>query len=171
MRVPRIRPLSFFFCALLPACGAAPGPDAFDGDTLVAIAADALPPARTGVEYRAHVSARGPNPPLTWRVAGGRLPRGLSLDAGTGEVAGWPRDVGLHRFVVEVRDGLDPRIAHDVTVAAAVRSFALDVERGPVALLPLVVPWMQFAAPYAFAVEATGGTPPYRFEAAGGDGV
>lgn len=156
--------------AALPACGggAAPAPSS---DALVSILTSSLPSPVAGVEYAATLAARGPNPPLVWRVAAGRLPEGLLLDPETGEIAGFPRRAGRNRATFEVRDGADPRLVFDPTVASDSRSFALDVLDGPVSVLPTLPPPAQFAAAYGFSFVAAGGSPPYRFEAASGTGV
>ncbi len=161
------RSLAFALLPALGACGGGPSPRP-TSSALVTIVTDSLPPPVAGVPYRAVVLAAGPNPPLAWRVAAGRLPEGLTLDAETGEIAGIPRRAGKARATLEVRDGADPRLATDTTFAADRRSFTLDVLDGPLAVLPTPPPPAQFAAPYEFAFEAAGGAPPYRFTAAGG---
>jgi hypothetical protein len=72
----------------------------------LAIAARALPAATVGRAYKAKVSFRGGVPALRWSVAGGSLPAGLKLAAGTGTIAGVPRSAGTFRVTVRVRDSL-----------------------------------------------------------------
>ena len=72
----------------------------------LAVAARALPAATVGRAYKAKVSFRGGVPALRWSVAGGSLPAGLKLAAGTGTIAGVPRSAGTFRVTVRVRDSL-----------------------------------------------------------------
>ena len=167
MRVPRACVLGVLTLVSLCRCGGGGGGGLPARDDLVSIAPPALPVARTGAAYVATISATGPNPPLTWRRSGGRLPPGCVLDGENGELRGWPREVGVFRFEVEVRDGTDPVGAdRDVVYAAARRTYDVKVERGPLAVLPLPMATAQFNAPYAHRFEAAGGTGPYRFDLA-----
>jgi hypothetical protein len=134
----------------------------------VSIEVGALPDARTGVWFEEHVVARGPNPPLSWRVVEGRLPDGLSLDAASGRIEGFPRREASFRFTVQVEDGLEASAPRDGTVAAARAAFDLRVRKGPLAVLPLPVPSLSRGAAFAHRFEAAGGTPPRAFSLAGG---
>jgi hypothetical protein len=127
-----------------------------------------LPAAATGRLYEATIEARVPHAPPWWRVVGGRLPDGVSLDGETGRLFGWPRTEGAFRFTLEVRDGQDERGPRDVVVAAATRRFDLRVDRGPVAILPGFVPPMPYGQAVEHRFETAGGTPPIRFSVVGG---
>jgi hypothetical protein len=151
----------------LARCGGGASPaSSFD---LVAITTTTLPPATTGLAYDEVVGAVGPHPPLAFHVVAGQWPPGLALDATTGRVTGWPRRAGRFRVTIEVRDGADASVPRDATVAAARRSFALDVARGPLTLLPLPLDLAQFAAPYVHRFDAAGGEAPYSFALVGAD--
>jgi hypothetical protein len=102
-----------------------------------------------------------------WLLPAGRLPTGLSLH-GDGSILGVPRDVGRFRFTVEVRDGDDPALRRDATVAATRREFTVDVGRGPLVLLPAPSDPVQFGASVERRFEAAGGTSPYAYELAAG---
>ena len=56
--------------------------------------------------YHATLSARGGVQPLKWRVARGKLPRGLVLSPSVGTLSGTPRGAGSFRVAVEARDAL-----------------------------------------------------------------
>jgi hypothetical protein len=167
MRRTPLLVLALFAPLLAARCGRGSGPS-FDESDLVHIRTDALPSGSTGLPYAALVAADGPNPPFVWRLVGGRLPEGLVLDASSGAIDGWPRVPGRFAFDVEVRDGEDRVVARDTTFASARRRFAIEVTRGPLAVLPFPVPRAQYRAPYAHRLEAAGGVPPYRFARVGG---
>lgn len=68
-----------------------------------------VPAASVGAAYRARLAASGGLAPKRWRVARGKLPRGIRLDATTGVLSGVPRAAGVFRFTVEARDRLGAR--------------------------------------------------------------
>jgi Putative Ig domain len=72
----------------------------------------ALPAARVGLAYRTRLVAIGGVGPFTWALTGSRsLPRGLRLNARTGQLSGRPRQAGTYRFQVQVTDTLGVRAA------------------------------------------------------------
>jgi len=135
---------------------------------LVVVRTTGLPRATAGQAYAARIEATGPNAPLTWLVSGGRLPPGLALDVGTGEVSGIPRHAERFHVEVEVRDGPDAAGARDATFAATRRGFDLVVDAGPLAVLPFPLALAEFGASFSHRFEAAGGEAPYRFELAAG---
>jgi hypothetical protein len=72
----------------------------------LAIATTRLHPAAAGRAYLARLAVSGGVRPLTWRIAGGALPRGLRLGRRTGVLAGTPASAARVRVVVGVRDAL-----------------------------------------------------------------
>lgn len=65
-----------------------------------------LRPGKVGRNYRAKLKATGGLSPKTWRVAGGKLPRGIRLDRTLGVLSGVPTRPGNFRVVFEAKDGL-----------------------------------------------------------------
>ena len=157
---------SMLAAATFAACGAPGG--AIESAALVSISDAPLPRPTSGVFYEARLYARGPHEPLSFRIVGGALPPGLALEGDTGVVRGWPRTSGRYRATVEARDGDDPALVRDATVAAARRDVAFDVARGPVVVLPIDPPPLGYAQWATHAFAAAGGTPPYAYEVAGG---
>jgi PKD repeat protein len=84
--------------------------------------------ATTNSPYFSGVVASGGVPDLTFRIAMGNLPPGISLNAANGELSGAPTTSGTFSFTVEVSDSASP---------AAVESVALSiVVTGPLPPMP-----------------------------------
>jgi len=66
----------------------------------------ALKPGKVGKLYRAKVVSTGGVNPRLWKLAGGKLPKGLKFDRQLGVVSGIPKKAGSPRVVFEVTDGL-----------------------------------------------------------------
>jgi Tol biopolymer transport system component len=69
----------------------------------LAIDTTVLPPVEPARPYAVDLEARGGQPPLSWAVAFGDLPNGLSLDR-TGRLAGTPSSPVGSTFMAEVTD-------------------------------------------------------------------
>ena len=69
-----------------------------------------LPSPRVGKRYRAVLRAIGGSA-VTWRIASGTLPAGLTLSPATGAITGAPRHAGVFRFAVSARDGLGAAVS------------------------------------------------------------
>lgn len=63
-----------------------------------------LPAAQAGVSYQVQFQASANTSPLSWRLASGTLPLGLTLSGG-GVLAGTPSTSGSYSFTLRVRDG------------------------------------------------------------------
>jgi large repetitive protein len=69
----------------------------------------ALPVGKVGAAYRATLRATGGVAPRKWRILGGlpgTLPKGLKLNAKTGQITGVPRQSGTFRLRIQVTDKL-----------------------------------------------------------------
>jgi hypothetical protein len=62
--------------------------------------------ARAGDAVGATLKASGGSKTKTWRVASGKLPRGVQLQRGTGALTGTARRAGTYRVTFRVTDGL-----------------------------------------------------------------
>ena len=83
----------------------------------LAIATASLPAGVMGQPYSAVVGATGGVPPYAFAIAGGALPPGLDLDAGTGEITGTPVSNGEYPFTVEVTDDLGQTARAELGIA------------------------------------------------------
>ena len=68
------------------------------------IVSTALASGTEGMPYSDSIDAVGMAAPLTWSLASGTLPDGVSLDASTGAISGTPSAAGSYSFSVEVAD-------------------------------------------------------------------
>lgn len=121
-----------------------------------------LPAGEIGVLYSQVVSASGGTAPYTFSISSGALPDGLTLDGATGALGGIPTESGSFSFSITATDAagcLGTRF-YKMTIAAA---GCLPITLDPVALPPGRV-----LEPYAEAVTASGGVPPYTYTVASG---
>ena len=67
------------------------------------ITTDTLPNGKVGEAYSHTLPAAGTTP-ITWRVSGGALPEGLTLNETTGEISGTPTAEGTANFTVKAEN-------------------------------------------------------------------
>jgi len=70
----------------------------------ISVSTTALPPGVRGRAYSAQLSAADNVGSVTWSIASGTLPAGLTLNPSTGVISGRPTKTGTFDFVVGVRD-------------------------------------------------------------------
>jgi hypothetical protein len=109
------------------------------------VTTDELPGAAKGKSYEARLDATGPGGPLSWSVADGSLPQGLSLGP-DGVISGVPTSLGSGAFTARVAD----RFGYSTT-----RSFILNVST--IAVTTRSVPDGFVGAAYSVPLEFTGG--------------
>lgn len=71
---------------------------------MIIITTTTLPIGEEGIAYSQTIGTSGGVAPLTFTVASGSLPTGLSLGSSTGVLSGTPTTAGEYSFVVEVED-------------------------------------------------------------------
>jgi hypothetical protein len=117
-----------------------------------------LPPATVGVSYSHRFTVIEGSAPYTWSLSAGSIP-GLSLDASTGVLSNVPTTAGTFNFTVSVRDN------GGLTTSKA---FSITINPAPLAITtPTQLAALTVASPASFAISASGGVPPYRWEANG----
>jgi Putative Ig domain/Nidogen-like len=67
-----------------------------------------LPQATVATDYNYTLQHTGGVDPVTWSIADGELPPGLSLDPATGEIAGQPTEAGTWEMTVRLTDSNVP---------------------------------------------------------------
>jgi hypothetical protein len=120
------------------------------------IVTTALPPAEDGSAYEAIVEQTGGTPAYQWSVSEGALPPGLTLDAQSGEISGMPLGSGDFTFTVAVIDRWSTK---------ATATFTLRVEPSlpPVSIDTTNLAVAIVSAPYAMALNASGGGGSYTW--------
>ncbi|MCK6544717.1 putative Ig domain-containing protein [Myxococcota bacterium] len=123
----------------------------------LAIVDTPIAPGALGSAYEQRVVAAGGEPPYVWTVADdAALPPGLDL-ARDGIIFGLPTRLGEYTFelVVEDRTGATATRTIEISVTPPVNVLVLEAP----------VPAAKVGEPYEHTFEATGGVPPYRWEA------
>ena len=114
-----------------------------------------LAPAQLTTPYSLQLTATG-GANLTWSVASGALPAGMTLNSSTGMLSGTPTQTGDFTFQVKVSDGS----------RTDVQTYTLSaVEK--LALADIPAPAAEVGVPFELAAKATGGKGPYKWSATG----
>src|SRR5229473_2097132 len=90
--------------------------------------------------------------PITWSLASGTLPPGITLGA-SGILSGTPTAVGSFTCTVQVTDGISTTTA----------TFTLTVNGPTLVFAPQTLPTGITASPYSGSLTTSGGTPPSTF--------
>jgi len=108
-----------------------------------------------GAAYSVTLQASGGAGALTWSLASGTLPNGLSLSSG-GVISGTPTATGTSTFTVQLADSGSPA----VTVT---KQLSITVSPAPVAIVTATLPNGTVQSSYSSTLQATGGTAPYTW--------
>ena len=111
-----------------------------------------LAAATVGSGFEAALVATGGQRPHAWQMAGGVLPPGLALSS-AGRISGIPQAAGQFAFSVRVSDG---------SGRSATASFAVTTVNA-LRVLTTTLPEVDAGGAYQATLQATGGTPPYRW--------
>jgi hypothetical protein len=121
-----------------------------------------LPQASVNLSYSETLKAAGGENPYQWKIAAGKLPKGLTLNT-SGALTGTPVDSGTFPITVAVNDTGDP-------IQTAQKDFSLTV--GAVNALQLTtagLPQTNSSGPYTSILSARGGVPPYKWSVVSGN--
>uniref|UniRef100_UPI0028A98D54 beta strand repeat-containing protein n=1 Tax=Lacrimispora sp. TaxID=2719234 RepID=UPI0028A98D54 len=88
------------------------------GGTAPAITTTALPSGIVGTAYSQTLAATG-TASITWSIASGSLPGGLTLNENTGVISGTPTNSGTYSFTVKAANGTAP----DATKALSIQIY------------------------------------------------
>jgi len=122
-----------------------------------AILPSALPSPATGIPYNQSLTVSGATLPVTFVLAAGTMPRGLSLTNGV--ISGTPTAFGSFSFKVAVTDanGCTGEKWYTGTVACPT-----------ITISPVTLPAGQMFVAYSQTLTAAGGASPYAFAQTGG---
>ena len=98
----------------------------------LAVTTTSLAGAQVGKAYTATLTATGGTPPLTWSIAAGSLPAGLSLTPSSGVIAGTPQAaVNSDALTFAVADSSVPAQQKTVNLALTVASSNISIAISP----------------------------------------
>lgn len=111
-----------------------------------------------GAAFSYQLNATGGTPPYSWSIASGVLPPGLSMNSGTGLLAGAPASAGSFTITVQAADSASRTGQKTITINVI----------APLDLLTSSLPSVVKGAAYAQNLVATGGKPPYHWSVVAG---
>ena len=121
----------------------------------------ALPDAIIGVPYSFTFQSNGGITPVSWGLASGQLPAGLTLNS-NGTVSGTPTATGSFTFTVQAGDASSP--SQTITINVAIKSALLLVITSAGGALPDAI----VGKPYSISLQASGGTAPFAWTVTSG---
>lgn len=129
------------------------------GAASLRVTTPSLPDPIVGLAYGVQLAAIGAAGPVSWELAGGAFPTGLSVSP-TGLISGVPEQAGRSVIVVRAKSG----------GVEALATFLLNVVASAPSLgvVDLRLPTGRVGVAYEQRIGAIGGTPPYRFTLAQG---
>jgi len=118
------------------------------GAAPVVIGTASLPAGRQSVSYKTTVTATGGSGVVTWSVADGALPGGLTLNASTGVLSGTPTKAGTFVMTLAATDAGD---ATNVATAA----YSIEITPAVRVASPRTIPEAYANTPYAYQMMAS----------------
>lgn len=115
--------------------------------------------AYTSEDFSGSTTATGGKAPLTWSVASGALPAGLSLNPANGQITGNPTQAGTFSFTLKVSDANGQE---------ATQALQQIIYTPPMLSSSRVLPGAYAGQPYSATVTATGGKAPLTFSLTNG---
>jgi hypothetical protein len=128
-------------------------------DTL-AVATTTLPSASLNAPYSATLSTTGGLKPVTWSLASGSLPAGISLDATTGQFSGTPTSTVTANFTVGATDSDSP-------AQTATQEYTFPVT-STMTIVETSLPTGRISTSYSTNVHVQAGTAPYNWSISSG---
>jgi len=117
----------------------------------LAITTTSLPNASINTAYSQTLQAIGGTLPITWSLASGSLPVGLSLNTATGAITGTPTALGTSSFTVKAADAGSPQ-------QTQTQALSIVVNAAPLAITTTSLPNAEIGTVYSANVTSSGGT-------------
>jgi hypothetical protein len=99
----------------------------------LSFATQPLPAGTAGSAYSATLTATGGTTPYSWKIVGGSLPQGLSLDKSTGVISGTTALAGTFSFTASVTDSTSTAASAALSLAMSPQTTASNYD-GPAEL-------------------------------------
>jgi hypothetical protein len=125
----------------------------------VVITPATLPQGSIKDAYSATLQSTGGDAPITWTVASGSLPAGLSLSS-AGVIFGTPTAVGTSNFTVKAGDSFAPQ-------QTATASYSITVVLSTLAITTTTLPPGTTGTAYTASLASTGGNAPVTWSLSG----
>ena len=129
------------------------------------VTTSSLPNGTVGQGYSVLLGASGGLTPYSWSLVEGALPNGLSLNGGTGGIAGTPSTAGTTSFTVQVTDAQAPAD----TATRVLQITILTASYDPLVITTTSLPDARRNKNYSRTLAATGGLAPYTWSVVGGN--
>ncbi|MFL6214654.1 MAG: putative Ig domain-containing protein [Blastocatellia bacterium] len=120
-----------------------------------------LPGGSVGTAYSQNLGATGGQTPYNWTRESGSLPDGLSLNQSTGVVSGVPERAGSWSFVIKLTDVTPASVTRtlSITINPTISALQIDTQSLPDGVV---------GQDYSRALQASGGSSPYRWTISSG---
>ena len=129
----------------------------------LAISTTSLPDGVLNAPYSATLQSAGGTGAVTWSLATGTLPAGLTLSPSTGAITGTPTAAGTSPIAVKVTDSATP--PNSVTTAL---SMVINAAAPTFAISKASLPNGSIGTPYDQILTVTGGTTPFAWSVSAG---
>jgi hypothetical protein len=131
-----------------------------------------LPVATVDLPYNGTINTIGATGPFTWIVLSGSLPLGLTLsnsDTASVNITGTPTTAGTSTVTIQVTDAAGTPISRTFTITVNPPP-ALTITTTSLPSGTVGTPYPSSASPTGFTLQASFGTPPYKWSIVSGTG-
>jgi large repetitive protein len=156
--------LTTSFAVMLSGCGGGGGGGSKSTTPTLTITTTSLPSGSVETAYSATVQSTGGTAPITWSIASGSLPAGLSLNASTGAITGTPTAAATSNITFQAADSGSPqqtaKAALSITISAATTTLTITTTS---------LPNGSVSTSYSATLQSTGGTAPITWSITSGN--
>ncbi len=124
----------------------------------VQVLTTSLPSGNAQSFYSNPIDVQGGSPPYLFEIVSGTLPSGISLNSGTGVIAGVPSQVGSFPLGLQVTDAIGQ------TGSGVLMLLIQPATANPIVIQTQSLPTTVANTVYSATLSVSGGTPPYQFD-------